>query len=70
MLTADELPVPRHELGYPWSQINEILNLQELAALRLWMEGQTMALDERTGEGIIYGHDLKRFLSSRARWAR
>lgn len=62
MLTVDQLPAPRHEYGYPWSQLEDILDLQDLARLRLWLEGQTMTWNEKTGEGVVYGDDLRRFV--------
>lgn len=40
------LPPSICPLGYPWSQLEEIFDAQELARLRLWMYGQTGAICE------------------------
>lgn len=60
MIDPAHLQEPRHRLGYPWSQLQEMFDAQQIARLQLWMDGQTMAFD---GEAIVYPHDLQRWLA-------
>lgn len=43
-LDVDNLPPPECPLGYPWSQLERLLDAQAVARLELWMQGQTMTL--------------------------
>lgn len=58
-------PIPRHEFGYPDSQINEVFldhDAEELLP-EFWafMDGQTTMKDETTGEFIVYQCDFINF---------
>lgn len=55
------LPKPECEQGYPWTQIEGLLDQAQLEKLRDWMYGQTMSLCEEHG-GVIYPWDLRGFL--------
>jgi len=55
---------PAHEHGYLWSQVERILGSRDrLAMFSEWMNGQTMTMDEATGETVIYPYDFERWLA-------
>lgn len=62
------LPEPEHERGYPWSQLEREMQPGALRVFGQWMRGQTMGVDEKTGQGVIYAWDLERWVSQRERW--
>lgn len=73
-----DVPPPDCELGYPLAQLRTFLDPQAIQRLVLWMEGQTGAIcagrrydydegryvDTGCGPhgGVIYAHDVRRWL--------
>lgn len=51
------LPEPLCEGGYPWPQVEQILDAETLSAFREWMSGQTMMLCQ----GRAYDHESKQY---------
>lgn len=74
------LPDPDCELGYPVTQLQRILDAQQMNRLQLWMWGQTASIcegrrydyetDEWTDTGcgphgvVYYKHDVERWLNA------
>jgi hypothetical protein len=54
------LPPPECELGYPVSQLEQLLDEQQMSRLHLWMRGQTGAICD----GTRYDHDIDALLPS------
>lgn len=58
------LPEPKNLMGYPASQVEEILDDPETFRIfQAWMQGQASTFD---GEMIVYRHELERFLYYKA----
>lgn len=54
--SAMVLPEPECPLGYPVTQLQEVLDEQQFQRLMLWMSGQSGLLCQ----GTRYNHDLRR----------
>lgn len=50
-------PLPACPGGYPWFQIEEILDEDTLLEFKFWMRGQTMMVCE----GRKYNHELRQY---------
>lgn len=57
---VSQLPPPECESGYPWTQIEEFMDEQQVHRLEMWMEGQTMMLCQ----GKRFDHDSGLFYES------
>ena len=58
------LPKPAHRYGYTNDQIHEIFpTAEEYSAFGRWMNGQTGAIDDETGQLITYANDVERFIA-------
>lgn len=57
---ANQLPEPECEGGYPWTQLEQIFDKQQIARLQIWMRGQTMMLCE----GRKYSHETMEYYES------
>jgi hypothetical protein len=66
MLITDliELGEPDDPLGYTAELLESRFDEQQWRRLMAWMTGQTMCLNA-AGKGIIYAHDVERFLRAR-----
>ena len=53
---------PRSSLGYPASQLREMLDEQEYRRLMVWMRGQTVGVENN--EAVVYSHDLIRWMNA------
>ena len=57
-----QLPKPKHKRGYTYEEIKSFLTEKELKRFNDWIDGQTCAVDAKTNQSIIYGHDVMRFV--------
>lgn len=64
-MSPQQLPLPRHEQGYPTTQLQDVLGREEMLKFKLWMWRQSVHFDDEAG--IVYpAHDVKVYLETAA----